>query len=91
MAAADCAIALTVALARKIVPSDISENEGKSVKPDSPNQLITLGRPGASSLKNVKPASISQENCSSTELGLLVWDLLDEVIILLQKLSAVCL
>lgn len=91
MAAADCVIAITIALTKKIVPSDISENKGKSDKRDSPTHSITLGRPGSSNLKNVKPASISHEISSSTEIGLLLWDLLDDVIVLVQRLSAVCL
>ena len=89
VAAADCVIALTIALTRKSVLSDFSENKGKSVNRELPNKL-TLGRSGASNLKNVKPASISRESSSSTEIGLLLWDLLDEVIVLVQKLSAVC-
>ncbi|XP_017241789.1 uncharacterized protein LOC108214347 isoform X2 [Daucus carota subsp. sativus] len=87
VAAADCVIALTIALTRKSVLSDFSENKGKSVNRELPNKL-TLGRSGASNLKNVKPASISRESSSSTEIGLLLWDLLDEVIVLVQKLSA---
>lgn len=91
VAAADCVIALTVALTKKNALSNISENKGKSVGRNLPTQSITLGRPGASNLKNSKPTSISQEISSSTEIGLLLWDLLDEVIVLVQKLSAVCL
>lgn len=91
VAAADCVIAITIALTRKNALSDISENKGKSNKRDSPTPSISLGRPGSNNLKNVKPASISQEICSSTEMGLLLWDLLDEVIVLVQRLSAVCL
>ncbi|XP_074378983.1 uncharacterized protein LOC141720455 isoform X2 [Apium graveolens] len=88
VAAADCVIAITIALTRKNALSDIPENKGKSNKRDTPTQSTTLGRPGSSNVMNVKPASLSQEISSSTEIGLLLWDLLDEVIVLVQRLSA---
>lgn len=90
VAAADCVIALTIAVTRKDMVSDISDNRRKPSKPNAPNQSITLERPGASNVKKVKPTSITPELSSNMEMRLLLWNLLGEVIILVQRLIAVC-
>ncbi|KAF7147204.1 hypothetical protein RHSIM_Rhsim03G0017400 [Rhododendron simsii] len=83
VAAADCTLALTTALTKKDLFSNGSDEKPKQSN-SSLSSLPTTWVPGE---KRVKPASRCPE--VSMEMKLLLWDHLDELIILVQKLIAV--
>ncbi|KAF7148592.1 hypothetical protein RHSIM_Rhsim03G0016500 [Rhododendron simsii] len=82
VAAADCTLALTTALTKKDLFSNGSDGKPKQSN-SSLSSLPTTWMPGE---KRVKPASRCPE--VSMEMKLLLWDHLDELIILVQKLIA---
>ncbi|CAL5352111.1 unnamed protein product [Camellia sinensis] len=87
VAAADCILALTEALTKKDLVSDGSDDR---LKPSNPNLSflpITLA-PAAFVEKKVKPTSRSPDVLNNMEMKLLLWDHLDELIILVQRLDA---
>ncbi|XP_071720458.1 uncharacterized protein [Rutidosis leptorrhynchoides] len=77
VAAADCIIALSVALTKKEAVSDNSKNIKKSSIPH-----VTDGP------KKVKPISSTSEFTRDIEMSLLLWNLLDHLILLVQRLIA---
>lgn len=82
MAAADCFLALTEALTRKTLLSKVPSRNNAS------NSAVALSRIGE---KKVGPVSTSSVSSNNMELDWLLWDHLDELIVLVQKLVAVCL
>lgn len=89
VAAADCIIALSVALTRKEMVSDASKNTKISSKS---NRKDVQGRSAAvvGDQKKVKPVSPASEFTRDMNMNLLLWNLLDQLIMLVQKLLAVC-
>ncbi|THG18705.1 hypothetical protein TEA_028328 [Camellia sinensis var. sinensis] len=88
VAAADCILALTEALTKKDLVSDGSDDR---LKPSNPNLsfLPITSAPAAFVEKKVKPTSRSPDVLNNMEMKLLLWDHLDELIILVQRLDAV--
>ncbi|XP_058207689.1 uncharacterized protein LOC131320827 isoform X3 [Rhododendron vialii] len=82
VAAADCTLALTTALTKKDLFSNGSDEKPKQSNSNL-SSLPTTWVPGE---KRVKPASRCPE--VSMEMNLLLWDHLDELIILVQRLIA---
>ncbi|KAG5555643.1 hypothetical protein RHGRI_006333 [Rhododendron griersonianum] len=82
VAAADCTLALTTALTKKDLFSNGSDEKPKQSNSNF-SSLPTTWVPGE---KRVKPASRCPE--VSVEMNLLLWDHLDELIILVQRLIA---
>ncbi|KAG5555658.1 hypothetical protein RHGRI_006344 [Rhododendron griersonianum] len=82
VAAADCTLALTTALTKKDLFSNGSDEKPKQSNSNL-SSLPTTWVPGE---KRVKPASRCPE--VSVEMNLLLWDHLDELIILVQRLIA---
>ncbi|KAI8562184.1 hypothetical protein RHMOL_Rhmol03G0015000 [Rhododendron molle] len=82
VAAADCTLALTTALTKNDLFSNGSDEKPKQSNSNLPS-LPTAWVPGE---KRVKPASRCPE--VSMEMNLLLWDHLDELIILVQRLIA---
>ncbi|CAL5356438.1 unnamed protein product [Camellia sinensis] len=87
VAAADCILALTEALTKKDLVSDGSDDR---LKPSNPNLsfLPITSAPAAFVEKKVKPTSGSPDVLNNMEMKLLLWDHLDELIILVQRLDA---
>ncbi|XP_028059846.1 uncharacterized protein LOC114263496 isoform X2 [Camellia sinensis] len=87
VAAADCILALTEALTKKDLVSDGSDDR---LKPSNPNLsfLPITSAPAAFVEKKVKPTSRSPDVLNNMEMKLLLWDHLDELIILVQRLDA---
>ncbi|KAF7142268.1 hypothetical protein RHSIM_Rhsim05G0135200 [Rhododendron simsii] len=83
VATADCTLALTTALTKKDLFSNGSDEKPKQSNSNL-SSLPTTWVPGE---KRVKPASRCPE--VSMEMNLLLWDHLDELIILVQRLIAV--
>ncbi|KAK1427113.1 hypothetical protein QVD17_15796 [Tagetes erecta] len=79
VAAADCIIALSVALTKKETVSDAS----KSMKKPTKSSLQELG-----SQKKVKSISHTSEITRDMEMNLLLWNLVDHLIMLVQRLLA---
>ncbi|XP_071717853.1 uncharacterized protein [Rutidosis leptorrhynchoides] len=77
VAAADCIIALSVALTKKEVVSDGLENMKKSSRPNA-----------VDGHKKVKPISSTSDFTKDIEMNLLLWNLLDQLILLVQRLIA---
>ncbi|KAF8403828.1 hypothetical protein HHK36_011934 [Tetracentron sinense] len=88
VAAADCTLVLTEALTKKALISDGSSYREKSSGPDRANRGIALV-PAASCEKTVKSTYRSPDASDDVEMDFLLWDHLDELIILVQKLLAV--
>ncbi|GMP97063.1 hypothetical protein CsSME_00045462 [Camellia sinensis var. sinensis] len=88
VAAADCILALTEALTKKDLVSDGSDDR---LKPSNPNLsfLPITSAPAAFVEKKVKPTNRSPDVLNNMEMKLLLWDHLDELIILVQRLDAV--
>ncbi|KAH7854589.1 hypothetical protein Vadar_015669 [Vaccinium darrowii] len=82
VAAADCILAVTTALAKKDLFSDGPDEKSKQ----SNSSLSSVPTTWVLGEKRIKPASRSAE--ASMEMKLLLWDHLDELIFLLQKLIA---
>ncbi|XP_057488030.1 uncharacterized protein LOC130774052 isoform X2 [Actinidia eriantha] len=82
VAAADCILALTIALTKKDLVSNGSDGRPKPSNSNLSSLPIIL----APAKKNVKQTSASPEVSNSMEMKLLLWDHLDELIILVQKL-----
>ncbi|XP_023752977.1 uncharacterized protein LOC111901348 isoform X1 [Lactuca sativa] len=82
MAAADCVIALSVALTRKDKPSDTLEN----IKKPSKHPQISVGAIGVH--RTAKPISPVSEYTKDVDKSLLLWNLLDQLIPLVQRLLA---
>lgn len=80
VSAADCFLALTEALTKKVLSNRPTSNSGAL------NRVITLV---PASDKKAKPASKSLE-VSNMEMEYLFWDHLEELINIVQKLLAVC-
>lgn len=80
VAAADCIIALSVALTKKETVSDASKN----MKKPSKSSQQELG-----SQKQVKSISQTSETTRDMEMNLLLWNLVDHLIMLVQRLLAV--
>lgn len=89
VAAADCILDLTKALTRKTSITDVSSRRSKSSNSDVSNLPTTLV-PAAVGEKKVKPTSKSAEFSNKLEMELLLWDHIDKLIILVQRLLAVC-
>ncbi|KAK9986731.1 hypothetical protein SO802_031682 [Lithocarpus litseifolius] len=81
VSAADCMLALTEALAKKV-----SSDKPKSTS-NALSRPITLVPESSTGDKKVKPASKSSE-VSNLEMGLLFWDHLEELVNLVQRLIA---
>ncbi|KVI11344.1 Armadillo-like helical [Cynara cardunculus var. scolymus] len=88
VAAADCVIALSIALTRKEMVSEASENTKKSSKPSRQDlqgiSVVAVG--GQRKAKSISPAS---EVTRDMKMSLLLWNLLDRLIMLVQRLHAV--
>lgn len=82
VAAADCFLALTEALTRKTLLSKVPSRNNAS------NSVVALSRIAEN---KVEPVTTSSESSNNVELDWLLWDHLDELIVLVQKLVAVCL
>ena len=89
VAAADCILDLTKALTRKLPVSDASSRRQKSFNSDASNLPTTMAH-AATSGKKVKSSSKSAEFSNKLEMELLLWDHIDKLIILVQRLLAVC-
>lgn len=87
VAAADFVIALSVALTRKDMVSNIPDNKMKTSNINVPS-LRNISVATAVNEKKVKPTN--SELASDLEMKMLLWCLLDELIILMQRLLAVC-
>ncbi|XP_059646314.1 uncharacterized protein LOC132292139 isoform X2 [Cornus florida] len=87
VAAADCILALTVALTKKDLASDDSDNGQKSFNPNASKLPIT-SVPAAFSEKKVETTSRSPDISNNMEMKLLLWNHLDDLIILVQRLTA---
>lgn len=87
VAAADCILDLTKALTRKTSITDVSSRRSKSSNSDVSNLPTTLV-PAAVGEKKVKPTSKSAEFSNKLEMELLLWDHIDKLIILVQRLLA---
>lgn len=85
LSAADCTIAFTEALTRKASLSKVSNGIKKSSDLSATNQLITFV-PTESKEKASRPSKVLED----MEMEWLLWDHLAELIILVQKLQAVC-
>ncbi|XP_024965631.1 uncharacterized protein LOC112505833 isoform X4 [Cynara cardunculus var. scolymus] len=87
VAAADCVIALSIALTRKEMVSEASENTKKSSKPSRQDlqgiSVVAVG--GQRKAKSISPAS---EVTRDMKMSLLLWNLLDRLIMLVQRLHA---
>lgn len=81
VAAADCIIALSVALTKK----EMVSNASKDMKKLSKSSQQELG-----SQKKVKSISQTSEITKDMEMKLLLWNLVDHLIMLVQRLLAVC-
>ncbi|RVW16552.1 hypothetical protein CK203_069319 [Vitis vinifera] len=88
VAAADCILDLTKALTRKTSITDVSSRRSKSSNSDVSNLPTTLV-PAAVGEKKVKPTSKSAEFSNKLEMELLLWDHIDKLIILVQRLLAI--
>lgn len=85
LSAADCTVAFTEALTRKASLSNVSNGRKKSSNLSATNQLITFV-PTESKEKASRSSKVSED----MEMEWLLWDHLAELIILVQKLQAVC-
>lgn len=83
VSAADCMLALTEALAKKVSSDKLKSTSNALSRP------ITLVLESSTGDKKVKSASKSSE-VSNLEMGLLFWDHLEELLNLVQRLVAVC-
>lgn len=79
VAAADCFLALTEALTRKTLLSKVPSRNNAS------NSVVALSRIAEN---KVEPVTTSSEASNNVELDWLLWDHLDELIVLVQKLVA---
>ncbi|KAM7524534.1 hypothetical protein LguiA_014436 [Lonicera macranthoides] len=86
VAASDFVIALSVALTRKDMVSNIPDKKMKSSNISAPNLRNTLVATAVN--KEVKPTSIPSELASDLEMKMQLWRLLDDLIILMQRLLA---
>ncbi|XAR68544.1 hypothetical protein NMG60_11003699 [Bertholletia excelsa] len=86
VAAADCILAFTIALTKNDLGSDGSNDKPEQYSPNLSSLAIGLVS-ATSGEKKVRPAIKSPE-ISDMGLKLLLWDLLDELIILVQRLFA---
>ncbi|KAJ9543843.1 hypothetical protein OSB04_023550 [Centaurea solstitialis] len=88
VAAADCVIALSVALTKKEMVSNALENTKKPSKPSRQDlqgiSVVAVG--GQTKAKSISPAS---EFTRDMEMSLLLWNLLDRLIMLVQRLHAI--
>ncbi|KAI3667410.1 hypothetical protein L6452_42467 [Arctium lappa] len=86
VAAADCVIVLSVALTRKEMVSEASVNTKKSSKPSRQDlqgiSVVAVG--GQRKAKSISPTSETRD----MEMTLLLWNLLDRLIMLVQRLHA---
>lgn len=89
VAAADCILDLTRALTRKTSTPNVFNRRSKASNSNASNLPTTLV-PVTIGEKKVKPASKSTESPHKLEMELLLWDHIDELIILVQRLLAVC-
>nr|GEV80365.1 hypothetical protein [Tanacetum cinerariifolium] len=87
VAAADCIIALSVALTRKDMVSDTSKSLKKAFNP-SRQDLQGISVAAAGGQKKVKPVSPTSESTRDMDMNLLLWNLLDQLIMLVQRLLA---
>ncbi|KAK2995775.1 hypothetical protein RJ640_010751 [Escallonia rubra] len=87
VAAADCVLSLTIALTRQDTDSEILDNRMKSSNPPAPNRPVTLV-PAFVNEKKVNWTRISSELSSNKDIRFLLWDLLDELITIVQRLIA---
>ncbi|KAA8517047.1 hypothetical protein F0562_017135 [Nyssa sinensis] len=87
VAAADCIIAFTVALSKNDLAVNRSDNRPKSSTSNTSNLPITLV-PATSSEKKVKTTCKSPNVSNNMEMKLLLWDHLDDLIVLVQRLTA---
>ncbi|CAK9165079.1 unnamed protein product [Ilex paraguariensis] len=85
VAGADFILALTVALARKDPVSNVSDNKPKLSHSNAPNLPISFV-PAVLSEKKVKSTSKSVEVSDNMEMKLLLWDHLEELGNLVQRL-----
>ncbi|CAI9263544.1 unnamed protein product [Lactuca saligna] len=77
-----CVIALSVALTRNEKPSDTLENTKKLCKPPQ-ILVVAIGRH-----RKAKPISLVSEFTRDVEKSLLLWNLLNQLIPLVQRLPA---
>lgn len=89
MAAADCILDLTKALTRKMSVSDVSSRRSKSFNSNASNLQTTIVQ-AAIGVTKVKPTSQSAEFSNKLEMEFVLWDHTDNLIILVQRLLAVC-
>uniref|UniRef100_A0A5B6YZ29 Uncharacterized protein n=1 Tax=Davidia involucrata TaxID=16924 RepID=A0A5B6YZ29_DAVIN len=87
VAAADCILAFTVALTKKDLASDHLDNRSKSSDSNTSNLPNTM-EPAAFSEKKVKTTCKSPDVSNDMEMKLLLWDHLDDLIVLVQRLTA---
>lgn len=88
VAAADVILSLLVSLTRKDLSSDFSDHKPKSFSPCKSNSSIMLLSSAVNEKKLNKTSKSSQS--ADMEMMFLLWDHLDEIIILVEKLIAVC-
>lgn len=85
VSAADCFISLTEALTKKPKVSSDSQKSSNSEASDRP----VIFMPSASEEKKVKPTNEFSE-LSNVDKGFLLWDYLEDLAVLVQRLLAVC-
>ncbi|XP_019154481.1 PREDICTED: uncharacterized protein LOC109150918 isoform X2 [Ipomoea nil] len=86
VAAADVILSLLVSLTRKDLSSDFSDHKPKSFSPSKSNSSIMLL---SSAVNEKKPNNTSKSSQSADMIMMfLLWDHLDELIILVEKLIA---
>ncbi|KAJ4980188.1 hypothetical protein NE237_010968 [Protea cynaroides] len=87
VAAADCILVLTIALTKKALVSEVSSSRKKPADLNAADQLITSVH-SAGGEKKVKSVGIYPQLSENMEWEFLLWDHLDQLIILVQRLQA---
>lgn len=88
VAAADLILSLTEALTRSDSVSNCSDDKQKAAGIGERNRPVML-LPSTSTKKKVNKISKSSES-THMEMKLLLWDQLDHLIVLVERLTAVC-
>ncbi|KAF5194479.1 Dna-directed rna polymerase subunit beta like, partial [Thalictrum thalictroides] len=87
VAAADCILFLTEASTRTTNTSEVSNVETKSSETDTAKKPVALSFTACAKEKT-KSTSAFVEKSKNMEVEVLLWDHLDELIILVQRLMA---
>ncbi|GAB4851595.1 hypothetical protein Ancab_030997 [Ancistrocladus abbreviatus] len=83
VAAADCILVVTGALTQKPLGSEIPSERSRASKSNASNKPVSILGEG-----QMEPKNVSSDASNHTEMGLLLWEHLDELVILVQKLHS---